>query len=367
MTRPVRLGLTLWTVLAVVVSVRVLVQQPGRASVVPIYLKAGEVWRSGGDLYAPTGLDVYRYPPLFAAAFAPLTHLPETLVGVGWRLLGVGVLVVGLLRLGRAAGLAPADTGWLLGLAALLSLAAVNNGQVNTLLAGTAVNGTAEALRRRWWRAAGWFAVGGWVKVYPLAVGLLAMMARPRLGLPLAAVAVAGFLLPFAVADREYVAGQYRRMVEVTRGEDRSDAPPDRRPRDWTVIPWTYLGRTVGGGERLIVSLAVAAGLALVVAWRRDPLLALPLGCGWMTAFGPATEGNTYAVLAGPAAWACVAPGPEWVRWVGRVGCGLLAAAVLRGAVPAVGDFELLGVQPVGAVLIMAAGVGLYRQGTMRA
>ena len=367
MTRPVRLGLTLWAVLAVAVSVRVLVQQPGRASVVPIYLKAGAVWRAGGDLYAPTGLDVYRYPPGFAAAFAALTHLPEKLVGVGWRLLGVGLLVAGLLRLGRAAGLTPAGTGWLLGLAAVLSLAAVNNGQVNVLLAGAAVNGTVDALHRRWWRAAGWFALGAWVKVYPLAVGLLAVTARPRLAGPLAVVAVAGFLLPFAVADRESVAGQYRRMVEVTRGEDRSDAPPDRRPRDWTVIPWTYLGHTVSGGERLAVSLAVAVALAGLTAWRRDPLLALPLGCGWMTAFGPATEGNTYAVLAGPAAWVCVAPGPAWARWVGRVGCGLLVLAVLRGAVPAVGDFELLGVQPVGAVLVMVAGVGLGRRGTMGA
>ena len=55
---PVRLGLTLWAVLLVAVSVRVAVQQPGRASVVPIYRVAGEVWRAGGDLYAPTGLDV---------------------------------------------------------------------------------------------------------------------------------------------------------------------------------------------------------------------------------------------------------------------------------------------------------------------
>ncbi len=367
MTRPVRLGLALWAVLAVVVGVRVLVQQPGRASVVPIYLKAGEVWRAGGDLYAPTGLDVYRYPPGFAAAFAPLTHLPEKLAAVGWRLLGVGVLVVGLLRLARHTVLTPVGTGWLLGLAALLSLAAVNNGQVNTLLAGAAVNGTVEVLRRRWWRAAGWFALGAWVKVYPLAVGLLAAVPRLRLVGPLVVVTAAGFLLPFAVANPEYVAGQYRRMAEVARGEDRSDAPPDRRPRDWTVIPWTYLGRTVSGGERLAVSLAVAAALAAATAWRRDPLLALPLGCGWMTAFGPATEGNTYAVLAGPAAWVCVAPGPAWGRWVGRVGCGLLVSVVLRGAVPAVGDFELLGVQPVGAVLVMAAGVGLCRRGTMAA
>ena len=176
---PVRLGLTLWLVLAVAVGVRVAVQQPTRASVVPIYLTAGEVWRAGGDLYAPTGLDVYRYPPGFAAAFAPLAVLPAKLVAIGWRLLGVAVLVVGLRRFARRTDLSPAATGWLLGLAAVLSVPSVNNGQVNTLLAGAAVNGVAEAMRGRWWRAAGWFAAGAWVKVYPLAVGMLAAVARP--------------------------------------------------------------------------------------------------------------------------------------------------------------------------------------------
>ena len=107
MTRPVRLGLGVWAVLAVAVSARVLVQKPGRASVVPIYLKAGEAWRAGGDLYAPTGLDVYRYPPGFAAAFAPLTFLPGKVVAVGWRLLGAAVKP--FWSHSRASGVRPCD------------------------------------------------------------------------------------------------------------------------------------------------------------------------------------------------------------------------------------------------------------------
>ena len=363
---PLRLAVTLWAVLLVAVSVRVAVQQPGRASVVPIYLVSGTLWRAGGDLYAPNGLDVFRYPPGFAAAFAPLTHLPGKAVAVGWRLAAAGVLLAGLWRFGRAVGLDPADAGLMAGVAAVLSIPAVNNGQVNTLIAGAALNGTADALRGRWWRAAGWFAGGAWVKVYPLAAGLLAAVARPRLAGPLAAATAAGFLLPFA-ADPDYVGDQYRRFVRCQLADDRTDGPAVRVPRDWTVVPRTFLGVAVPAAAMKAVSLAAAAGLAGLMARRRSLPLAFVLGCGWMTAFGPATEGNTYAILAGPAGWACVAAGPAWARRLGRVGAGLLAAAVVRGAVPAVGDFELLGVQPAGTVLVMLAAGGLTRRGTMGA
>jgi hypothetical protein len=289
-----------------------------------------------------------------------LTHLPPRLVEVGWRWLGAAVLLLGLWRLAAELKLTRTRTGLLLVLAAVLSAAAVNNGQVNVLVGGGAVCGTVATLRGRRWAAAGWFAVGGWVKVYPLAVGLLTAVARRRLAVPLVSVSVAGFALPLAVAPG-YAEGQYRRLLEVSAQDDRMDGPADRVPRDWTVlarrlgwVPWVI--------DVKLISLAAAAALAGLTVLRPHPMLALCLGGGWMTAFGPATEGNTYAVLAGPAAWAAVAAGPGWAVWLGRIGCGLLAAAVLRGAVPGVGDFELLGVQPVGAVLVMTSAWGLCRR-----
>lgn len=357
---PVRLGLTLWLMLAIVVTVRVAVQQPTRASVVPIYRTAGLTWRAAGDLYAPTGLDVYRYPPGFAAIFAPFTPLPEKLVAIAWRLIGSVVLVIGLRRFARRTQLTPSAAGWLLGLSALLSIPSVNNGQVNTLLAGAAVNGVVEAMRGRWWRAAGWLSLGTWIKVYPLAVGMLAAMVRLRLAIPLLVVTIAGLLAPYAVADREYVTDQYRRFALAMTEDDRTHGPAIRLPRDWTAIPRTYFGVVVATNASRAVSLAVAVGLAVLSAWRRSLPLTLVLGCGWMTCFGPATEGNTYAILAGPAAWVCVVPGAAWARWIGRLGFGLLLAAVLRGAGGAgAGDFELLGGQPVGALLVMVAAAGL--------
>ena len=94
-------------------------------------------------------------------------------------------------------------------------------------------------------------------------------------------------------------------------------------------------------------------------ATRARPLV-LALGSVWMTAFGPATEMNTYAVLAGVAAYLVVAPGPRprWAAAAAWAGYGLLAASVLRAAFPDDWRFQVLGPQPAGALLLAAAAVG---------
>jgi hypothetical protein len=84
-----------------------------------------------------------------------------------------------------------------------------------------------------------------------------------------------------------------------------------------------------------------------------------------MTAFGPATEMNTYSVLAGVAAYLAVAPGPPGARAAAWAGYGLLAASVLRCMFPDDWRFQALGPQAVGAVLLAAA--VLARSGTRRA
>jgi hypothetical protein len=86
-----------------------------------------------------------------------LTLLPEKAAGVGWRLLGAAVFLVGLRRFRRdvVPDLSPTRAAVLSALAAVVALPAVNNGQVNLLIAGAVLNGTAAAARQRWWEAAG--------------------------------------------------------------------------------------------------------------------------------------------------------------------------------------------------------------------
>src|SRR5262245_17562272 len=171
-----RIAVGVWAALLLGVCGRVLLAKPRSGTVVPIYLAAGERWAAGEDLYAPhPELDVYRNPPGVAAAFVPFTYLPEKAAGVAWRLFGAAVFLVGLVRFRRdvVPDLSANRAGVMLALAAVVALPAVNNGQVNLLIAGAVLNGTAAVAGRRWWEAAGWFGLGGWLKVYPLAAGLL--------------------------------------------------------------------------------------------------------------------------------------------------------------------------------------------------
>ena len=244
---------------------------------VPIYLAAGQKWRDSADLYQHTpGLDLYRNPPGVAAAFAPLTPLPEKVAGLAWCGGCLAVFLLGLARFRRdvAPELSAERAGWLFALAAPLAMASLNNGQMNLLLAGCGLNGVAASARGRWWTAAGWFALMGGVKVYPLAVGLLVTLTAPRrLGPPLVLLTAAGFVVPFVLADPGYVLEQYRSFARLLAVDDRMHTELTRVPLDWTVLPRTWLGwvpsKGLASGVSLIAA-AVAAGLAWRGSWSRD-------------------------------------------------------------------------------------------------
>src|SRR5687767_10121981 len=90
-----RVAIVVWAVVLVGVVGRVAFAKPRSQTVVPIYLAAAERWVNSESLYIPTpGLDLYRNPPLVAAAFAPFTALPEKFAGVVWRLLSVSVFLL---------------------------------------------------------------------------------------------------------------------------------------------------------------------------------------------------------------------------------------------------------------------------------
>lgn len=366
----VRAGVSLWALLLVAVGVRVAVSPPGSQTVVPIYLSAGQRWLAADDVYRrDSGLDVFRNPPAVAAAFAAFTPLPEKVAGVVWRGFGAAVFLLGLWRFRRdvAPELSASRVGWWFALAAVLALPAVNNGQVNLLMIGAALNGTAAAARAKWWQAAAWFGLAGWLKLYPFAFGLLAAVAAPRLGSRLLAVALAGFALPFALQNPAYVLAQYREYVGYLGADDRTYAYILRRvPFDWTLLPRMWAGRVVTADVAKAVSLVAAAGAVLAVGVtalttdrRRALGLAVALASVWVTAFGPATEANTYTVLAAAAGHLCVA-GPRRARAFAWAGTALLVASVLRGVFPEDWTFHVLGPQPVGALLLVPAAVVVW-------
>ena len=365
----------LWFALVAGVTGRVLTSPPTSQTVVPIYLTGGEHWASGEPLYAYNPLadhDVYRNPPGFAAVFAVLTPLPEKMAGIVWRLTSAAVFLFALVRFRRfvVPGWSADRAALMFGLAVLVALPAVNNGQVNLLIAAAAMGGTAAAVAGRWWEAAGWFALGGWLKVYPLAVGLLAGLIAPRQLMPrLLLVTAAGFAVPFVLADPSYVADQYRAFVTSQTADDRTLADLTRAPRDWTVVTRSWLDWVPPPEVTRAVMLTTAAICAIWVAlWRSRPGafgLALALGLTWMTVFGPATEAHTYAQLAGLSGWlvAATVGRSRWAFGLAVVGYGLLAGTVMRAMFPADWKLTVLGPQAVGATVLAVTAVLMTRRG----
>ena len=360
-----RWAVIVWFALIVGVTGRVVTSKPTSQTVLPIYLTAGERWLHAENLYAPIPeFDVYRNPPLIAAGFAPLTYLPAKVAGVVVRLVSVSLFLWGLIQVRRnlLTELSPSQAGWLFLLATVLVIPSFNNGQINLLIAAGALHGVAAASQMKWWQAALWLSFAGWIKLYPFAIGLLMTLALPwRFGARFLLCAVAGFVLPFVLKDFDYVWEQYGNYVRYLGDDDRTYAPLSRVPRDWTALPRSVFDSVPTPTVTKVVSLTVALLFAALVYFRsrikraESLLLALCLSGIWMTAFGPATEMNTYSLLAAiaPIIVVTCSPRSRWQIALAWFGYGLLAITVLRGMFPDDWTFNVLGPQALGTLLLL--------------
>ncbi len=362
---PIRWVAIIWFALVVGVTGRVVTSKPTSQTVLPIYLTAGERWLHAENLYAPIPeFDVYRNPPLIAAGFAPLTYLPAKVAGVVVRLVSVSLFLWGLIRVRRnlLTELSPSQAGWMFLLASVLVIPSFNNGQVNTLIAAVSLHGVAAASQMKWWQAALWLSIAGWIKLYPFAIGLLVTLALPwRFGARFLLCTVAGFVLPFVLNDFAYVWDQYGDYVRYLGDDDRTYAPLSRVPRDWTALPRFVFDWVPTPTVTKVVSLTVALLFAALVYFRshvkrvESLLLTLCLSGIWMTAFGPATEMNTYSLLAAvaPIIMVTCSPQPRWRIALTGFGYGLLAITVMRGMFPDDWKFNVLGPQALGTLLLL--------------
>jgi hypothetical protein len=367
-----RLAIVIWAALLLGVGGRVLFGPPRSHTVVPIYLTAAERWVEGENLYEPTPpLDVYRNPPGVAAAFVPLTWVPERFAELVWRGISVAVLLIGIGVWARHAlprPLTAGERGAIFALVALIAIPSVNNGQANLVLIGALLLGSAAAASRCGVRAGFWFGLAAAVKVYPAAVAMLACAANPRRVLmPFVAAAALFGTLPFLLQSPSYVASEYRHFRESVTADDRTFADLGRAPQDailalrvWAAAPPTevYLAFKVAVA-------AAMAGLVLVAARRADPrrvqLLAFNLGCCWITVLGPATEIHTYVLLAPTAAVLLLTAfaqrrslGGKFRLAAAAIGYGLIVLPILRDAFPNGKWFHTLALPPIGGLILLA-------------
>ncbi|HVS36849.1 MAG TPA: hypothetical protein VMS17_14915 [Gemmataceae bacterium] len=247
--------------------------------------------------------------------------------------------------------------------------------QLNLLAAGFILITLAAVALSRWNMAALAVSLACCLKAYPVALAPVIAVVYPRRFAPrwLAAMALC-LALPFLFQQPAYVVRQYgewarwglnqRRSLDLDRGFQ--DAMMVCRRWLAPMSRQTYVGLEVGAG-------AVVALLRLRRRRRQAPpeeLLHCMAGlcCGWMRVFGPATEAQTYVQLAPAAAVVTVLawarPRPAWFRTLVTASCVLLTLSQLQLLLPVNRPLQHLSVQPIAALLLMAAcGVGAGRAG----
>ena len=364
----IRVAICVWFVLLLGVTLRVMLARPGSQSVLPIYLAAAQRWQHGEQLYPPiTGYDLYRNPPAVAAWLVPLSWCPPKVAGLLWRGALTGLYALGLAGIGRAVlqKATPSQRGWYWLLGGVLMLPSINNGQLNLLITASALLGAAAVVNQRWWVAAAWLAFAGYLKVYPLAVGLLAAAVFPaKLGhrLFVMMVLVAGSV--FVMQSPNYVWQSHAEYADELRRDDRTvgEVLIDRAPRDWSILPRQLLHWPMPRSVTLTVALCSALILAMLMRTQRlaSGIVALNLGLLWMVLFGPATEHNTYSTLAPVCAMQVltVTGRPRWANWCARIGVVLFVVSFLRATVGDDLPFDLIEAQPIGAFLLLASVLG---------
>lgn len=352
-----------WTVLVLAVAGRVAVAPARSHTVTPIYWSAATRFLHNEPLYAPVdGLDVYLYTPGFAAGVVPFTWVPEKAAGILWRLLGVGLFLAGMRAVGRhLLGFDDRRLAQFFLLTIPLALSSLDNGQANLHLAGMVALGAAAFGRERW-SAAVWIALAAGIKLYPITTGMLFGVFRPRWTVLLLIVSfgVVG-TFPFVVTNAGYVLEQFQGLTHFADADDRLHSTSwIRVPRDWTILTRTWLGWIPDERTARIISAVAGIGLAgLVYSLRNQPgdrrtWIAFALGSVWMTLFGPATEPQTYSLLAATSA-GMVLVGRGTARVFAVAAWCIFTGQVVRDAFPQGWQMSRYGTHPAAAGLLLIA------------
>src|SRR5262249_32951527 len=160
--------------------------------------------------------------PLVAGLLVPISFLPVILSSPLWVLLNAAVLLAALFYWQRAVSATRFSFAILALLVLPLALASLHNGQCNSLVIGLVIAGVAAAAGERWNWATFFIALATFLKLYPVAVGLLLVALYPRkLAVRMAIALGLGVLLPFLMQHPAYVLHQYGDWVAYLQKDDR--------------------------------------------------------------------------------------------------------------------------------------------------
>ena len=332
-----------------------------------VFETAGRNWVQGEDLYdRDLELDVFHYSPLAGALLAPLGLVPTGIGNGLLRLVNMAAFLSAVWWWMRAClpdWLSAGRRGSFFLVLALLCNNYLMDVQVNVLITGLMLGTMAAVAEKRWFVAAALCSLAVYLKVYPLALGLLLALAYPRSFAPRwLLLLILGAALPFLLQDTSYVARQYhdwvsfganRRYVEhyfqdVMRFHEVAVGPMSRQ----VYYVWAIaMGAAIAG----VCLLQRARGLP---AQQLQNLL-YGLACAWITAFGPCTEAVTYVLitpaLAASFVLAWTRPQPWWFRGMVSFSCLVLTTAQLELLLPFDSPMQDFAVLPVAATVFLVA------------
>jgi len=371
-SRPERWAILIWSIV-IGVGLGQAIVAPGSHSVFPIMVDAGGKWLAGRNLYShferADGMDLYRYSPVVAMLLSPASLVSPRISESLWRIANGGLLIMALIIWFRVAlgHTRPWQRGLMMVLIAPLAASSVHNGQSNPLVLAGMLLAMAAAVRERFNLAAVCITVSFLFKIYPLALGLLLVLVYPRKFAWRLALALAiGLALPYLFKNHAYVSDQFAQWLAYVRTDTRAKISLTREYRGFPFLFTRWRGRRLDHStiqEIQFCTAVLAAVLVLIGRWRRlDRLsqldLVLAMGSVWMTLFGPATEAQTYSLLAPVMAWGVIRawsePGHFWTRAALTGGAWCLISDQLSQIVPWGFHYRLLGTLPVGGLLVLA-------------
>ena len=371
-------ALAVWLVIFLCVAARILAN-PYRATAFTVYRLAGSHWLHAQHLYEEWRGFVYS--PISAVFFAPFGLVPPGWGNLAWTWINAGLFLLGVLsflRSGIYPGIRPKHFGTVFLLLVPLVLGNLDTGQANPAVIGLLLLAVAAVPKERWSVAALCVAAATYLKIYPLAVGLVLFLMAPRKfsWRLLLALLVLG-ILPFLFQHWSYVSQQYHEWAMTRSADDRRLYPLKDVPLDLWFLLVRFGHLPVPGVAYTAFQVLSGGAVALFCLvgtrknWPKERLLGglLAFVCIWMTLCGPATELQTYVLLA-PAIVFTLAdmfsrPRPIWLR-IGMLVVYLLTVlAVARVSfLPKQKALWILTIQPLAAIVFLACCVGWFLKGS---
>jgi hypothetical protein len=367
-------ALAVWAIVFLGLAVRTL-GNPHRATAFTVYRFAGTHWLSAQQLYGDWRGFVYS--PLAAIFFTPFALIPPGWGDLCWTWFNAAIFLAGvwaLLGSGIYSGMKRGYHGIVYLLLVPLVLGNLDTGQANPTVIGLVLLAVAAVPTKRWAIAALCVAAATYIKIYPLAVGLLLLLIAPRkLGWRLLLALLLLGILPFLFQHWSYVSQQYHEWISTRSADDRRLYPIKDVPLDlWFLlvrfghlpIPgFVYTAFQILGGG--LIALFCLFGVR--EGWPGERLFGglLALVCTWMTLCGPATELQTYVLLAPVVVLMLVdAFLNRQARWFQA---GLLAVYVLlvlavarTSFLPSLKSLWVLTIQPVAAVIFLGFAIAWF-------